>query len=340
MRTPSLRRHKASGQGIVTLSDHDHYLGAWPADRRKPPPAVQQEYDRLIAEWLAGGRRPLARAGGPTGAGPTVGEVVVALWPRVEQHYRHADGTPTSEVRDIRDSLRPLRELYSVDAGLCRTVVNQRVRRVVRLFRWAVAEELVPVGAYQALRSVPGLQKGRCEAREAPPVLPAHDAALEAALPHLSPTVAAMARLQRRTGMRPGEVCALRPCDLDTAGTVWLYRPPHHKNAHRGKGRTVAIGPKGIYSRIHEMACKVRDRLLKDPRARLLNASADRFHAGLVSFRAVKGDLKRVKAECDARHIRIRYWEEDERIRVSTHIFTQQTELNAFFDALEQGLRG
>ena len=59
----------------------------------------------------------------------------------------------------------------------------------------------------------------------------------------------------------------------------------------------------------------------------------------IVSFAAVKGDLKQVKAECDARHIRIRYWENDERIRVSTGIFTQQTELNAFFDALERGLR-
>ena len=38
----------------------------------------------------------------------------------------------------------------------------------------------------------------------------------------------------------------------------------------------------------------------------------------IVSFAAVKGDLKRVKTECDARHIRIRYWEKDERIRVST----------------------
>ena len=59
-----------------------------------------------------------------------------------------------------------------------------------------------------------------------------------------------------------------------------------------------------------------------------------------MSFAAVRGDLKRVKAECDARHIRIRFWEKDERIRVSTHIFTQQTELNAFFDALERGLGG
>jgi selenocysteine lyase/cysteine desulfurase len=99
-----------------------------------------------------------------------------------------------------------------------------------------------------------------------------------------------------------------------------------------------AIGPAHIYARIHELARKVRDRLRKDPRIRVLNASADNFHAGLVSFAPVKGDLKRVKAECDARHIRIRYWEEYNRIRVSTGIFTQQTELNAFFDALERGL--
>jgi selenocysteine lyase/cysteine desulfurase len=101
-----------------------------------------------------------------------------------------------------------------------------------------------------------------------------------------------------------------------------------------------AIGPERIYARIHEMSRKVRDRLRENSRVRLLNASADNFHGGLVSFAAVKGDLKRVKAECDKRHIRIRYWEEDERIRISTHIFTQQTELNAFFDALERGLSG
>src|SRR5262249_4121701 len=62
-----------------------------------------------------------------------------------------------------------------------------------------------------------------------------------------------------------------------------------------------AMGPKRIYARTHEMGRKVRDRLREDRRIRLLNASADRFHAGLVSFAAVRGDLKRVKAECDAR---------------------------------------
>jgi hypothetical protein len=52
----------------------------------------------------------------------------------------------------------------------------------------------------------------------------------------------------------------------------------------------------------------------------------------------VKGDLKRVVAECAKRNIRIIGG--PERIRIATHIFTQPTELNAFFDAVDRGVRG
>jgi integrase len=44
--------------------------------------------------------------------------------------------------------------------------------------------------------------------------------------------------------MRPGEVCRLRPCDVDRSGPVWLYRPGRHKTAYRGRERVVPIGPK------------------------------------------------------------------------------------------------
>src|SRR5262249_58246543 len=33
-------------------------------------------------------------------------------WKHAEQHYRHPDGLPTSELNDFRLSLRPLKELY------------------------------------------------------------------------------------------------------------------------------------------------------------------------------------------------------------------------------------
>ena len=62
--------------------------------------------------------------------------------------------------------------------------------------------------------------------------------------PQVAPQVWAMIQLQLLTGMRPGEACALRPCDIDRSGPVWLYRPPQHKTGWRGKARVIAIGPK------------------------------------------------------------------------------------------------
>jgi integrase len=53
-----------------------------------------------------------------------------------------------------------------------------------------------------------------------------------------------MARLQRLTGMRPGEVRIMRPCDIDRSGDVWLYRPESHKTEHHDRDRVVPIGPK------------------------------------------------------------------------------------------------
>lgn len=50
---------------------------------------------------------------------------------------------------------------------------------------------------------------------------------------------------QRLTGARPGEAVALCMKDIDTTGDVWTYSPAAHKNTWRGKGRTIAIGPRG-----------------------------------------------------------------------------------------------
>ena len=98
------------------------------------------------------------------------------------------------------------------------------------------------------------------------------------------------------------------------------------------------LGSNHVHTRIHELAKRVRDRLQGYPQLRLANASADSFYAGLVSFEPAKGNLDRIAAECAARNIRIAGGAQQ--IRIATHIFTQPTELNAFFDALERGLRG
>jgi integrase len=60
----------------------------------------------------------------------------------------------------------------------------------------------------------------------------------------MSEVVAAMVDMQLLTGMRPGEVCIMRGCDLDVSGRIWTYRPFTHKTAHHGKQREVFIGPR------------------------------------------------------------------------------------------------
>ena len=54
-----------------------------------------------------------------------------------------------------------------------------------------------------------------------------------------------MIELQRATGARPGEICSLRPSDIDRSGDVWTYVPADHKTAHLDHDRVIHIGPKG-----------------------------------------------------------------------------------------------
>lgn len=56
--TPKYRRHRASGQAVVTIAGKDNYLG------RHGTKAIKIEYDRLMGEWLAAGR-PVAAAAPP-----------------------------------------------------------------------------------------------------------------------------------------------------------------------------------------------------------------------------------------------------------------------------------
>lgn len=96
---PTYRKHKATGQTVVTLNGRDFYLGPYGNE------ASRAEYDRRIAEWLGNGRTLPA-------ATLTVAELLRRFWDWVETHYRKADGTPTSEVCQFRYTLRPLNHLF------------------------------------------------------------------------------------------------------------------------------------------------------------------------------------------------------------------------------------
>lgn len=139
--------------------------------------------------------------------------------------------------------LKAFRQLL-IDEGLSRQVVNRTVSRVRQIFKWGTENELVPEYVVAALRCVAGLRYGKTNAKETEPVRPVHNAHVDAVLPFVAPQVATMIELQRVTGMRSGEVCRMRGCDLNMSGNVWTYIPARHKNQHRGNTRVIYLGPK------------------------------------------------------------------------------------------------
>lgn len=268
---PSYLHHKTSGRAYCVIRRADGsrqqvYLGLFGSRESR------EEYARVLAGHVAPETCDAANPSMPAPRSLTVTELIVRFLAHAEAYYRRADGTPTGEFNDYRLSLRPLRFLfgelavtefgplalqrvrdlmisgydhpdYGRQSNLSRKVINQRIDRIKRAFRWGVSQELVSPAVYQGLTSVCGLQAGRSEARETEAVEPVSREAVEKTLALLHPVLCAMVRVQLLTGMRPGEVCALRAENIDRTGPVWLYRPAQHKTAHRGKARVIFIGP-------------------------------------------------------------------------------------------------
>lgn len=253
-RVPKYQRHRPSGQAFAEFSGFRLYLGAFES------PQSWTEYHRAVAEWLAG--RPISKARtSPEREAVLVSELILAFCRWAEGRYVK-DGRPTAEPRLFITALKPVNALYGSEAvddfgplalqacrerlirgGHCRVKVNSYVGRIVRVFKWGVSREMVAESTWRALRSVEGLRAGESAAPERDKVEPVSQNDVDRTIPHLSPVLRAMVKLQLATGMRPGEVCQLRAADVDQSGDVWKYRPGSHKTEHHGRTRTVYLGP-------------------------------------------------------------------------------------------------
>ncbi len=265
---PSYRRHKQSGQAVVTLTDpsgrrRDVYLG--PCGTA----ASRQEYARVLAEWEAAGQRLSSANEKSSTMDCTINELILAYWQFAEAYYGFH--TERGDRYCLRDALSVVKSQYGstpavdfgplalkacrdymVVKGWSRGYVNAQVNRIRRMFQWATAEEQVPIGVYHALRAVKGLRRGKTEAKENAKVKPADPEHVKAALPHMPTPIQGMVRLQQLTGCRPTEACLLRALDLDMSNPkCWIYRPGSdqgehgaHKTAHHGHERIILIGPK------------------------------------------------------------------------------------------------
>jgi integrase len=259
---PPSWRHKARGCAVVTIHGTNHYLGPYGS------PQSHEKYARLITQHFSGNG-----AGTPAiacAANPTINDVLLACWDQeVEVHHRK-DGRPTDWFYQIRVSLRPLRKLYGSTlasdfgpkslqlvreeiirdglarrGGVGRGYVNEQIAVIRRMFRWAVAQEPVPVTVYQALVTVVNIPKGRDpRVKESTKIRPAPEEHVQAVLAVAPAHLATMIQVQRLTGMRPDEVTIMRPWDIVQEGEVWTYRPHAYKTEHLDIERVIPLGPK------------------------------------------------------------------------------------------------
>lgn len=257
---PTLCHEKTTGRAYVYIDGRRHWLG------RHGTQASRDKYDRLVGEWIARGRTSPATADQGGGVEcPTVAVVCAAFWQHALATYPHKPfkrgHRPDGECGAFWSVLKLLKRLYAdtpavgfgplalravrdemVKLGWVRKSLNRQVRRVRQVFRWAESVELIPGGVSERLRTLDALRRGAPGVKEKGAVLPVPDPMIEAVRPLLSPTVRAMLDLQLLTGMRPGEVCAMRGRDIDAKARV--YRPAEHKNLHREQERVIDLGPK------------------------------------------------------------------------------------------------
>jgi len=97
---PKYRKHRASGQAIVTLNGVDCYVG--PHGTK----ASKAEYDRLIAQWLANGRTLSTR-----GDDLTIVEVLARFRRFAVEHYRR-NGRATRSLGNVDDAIKPVKLLF------------------------------------------------------------------------------------------------------------------------------------------------------------------------------------------------------------------------------------
>ena len=160
---PTLRHHKHTHRAVVTIEGRDVYLGRWGS------PNAEREYHRVLAEYLSTGRVPQPGSSYHTTngrSGLTVSKLIAdfrvyasrtmnantikgSIDPamrRLDRTYGHVvvtDFEPPA-LRTLQQSM--LRETSRGGRTLSRNYVNRLTSRIKGLFKWGVAEGLVPAG--------------------------------------------------------------------------------------------------------------------------------------------------------------------------------------------------
>ena len=280
---PSYLHHKQSGQARVRINGRDYLLGPYGSDESRI------EYGKLIANLAGGipidpiadsnrGRLPRNESDDP---GPSVGELCLAFLRHAETHYVK-NGKQTSEVSVLKCVIRPLNELYGmlpakdfgplalkavrakmVESGWTRGVINAGMSRIRRIFKHAIANELIDASILPRLQCVAPLLAGRTEAHDNAPRTAVDDNRIEAVKKLVRPLVRDLIDLQRLCGARSGELLKLTTGMIDRTGDVWKAELSDHKTQHHGQSRSLHFGPQAQLILTKYLSADPEQRVLK-----------------------------------------------------------------------------
>lgn len=237
-----------SGQARVNLCGQDFYVG------KHGSPESYARYYALLAEYNANGRQLPAQPQRQAETAIRVRDVTADFRARVLPLYDHSPGhlgcfRNLCDLLDQRHGDEPVSEFGPrkleairdgfVAKGNARRYISEQIGKIVKIIEHAVSRELVAPDRIVALRALPALKRG--QAKDSPRRAAVTVETIRATLPYLTDTAAAMVKLQLATAMRPSEMFAMRPSDVDRSGATWIYRPTHHKTAHHGKTKSVPI---------------------------------------------------------------------------------------------------
>ena len=279
---PKYRLHRASGRGIVQYKPlfglKLHYLpGKFNSEESLA--AYEQVRQRVLALHTAKAPppKPIHRQN------VTVSILVAKFigwalerWGQKSVAYRHFrvaashmvkrhGSLPVEQfgplaLKEVRASMLKAKKRVDKTKGWSRSHINVQIQRVRRIFKWGVANELVDETIYNALRCVEPLREGETTAPETSPRQPVPRKQIDALLPWLIHMYRAMIEVQFYTGMRPGELTALRIVDIDfSSRDCWIFTPGKHKNKWRGGRKAlknICIGPRAQSFLIPYLQCE------------------------------------------------------------------------------------
>jgi len=237
-----MRLHRASGQARVRLRDsetgavreiylgpfgsraaRDRYhetLGAWLAGGRRLTPSGSASRLRTLADLMAAhldyARATFVKRGRPTSTYYSARRIAQLLLADERRASLPPSAFGPCALRAFAEELGSMRRPDGAPI-YTRTTVNGMTQSLRGVFRWAAGSQLIEPAIAEALRLAAPLRRGRpvgkagVTPRERTPVGPVGVDDVEAALAHCRPAIAAMARLQLATAMRPLEVCMMRP---------------------------------------------------------------------------------------------------------------------------------